>query len=110
MRLRRTPNAAVEAALRDVPLSLTSPLVLHPGGLVLLVAMGTVAFHLALQCRAEAPELGDATIVGVTALRAGRDLDAWRALLQPSSTIITLEDDTGALHAEVCEIVAHSVC
>lgn len=72
---------------------------------VRFVVMGTVSLFLALECVKASPVFKHAPISVVPALNAPlppSDLSCWRSLLASHSTIMCIEDDTGALHRHVC--------
>lgn len=117
VRLRRTPCPAIEA-LCDQALKgahpVSSLLELSPDAVavdasprgVAFVTIGTVPTELALKCR-DAWAKG-AKIVVVPSINGGTEIGAWRSALfgtvdAPVDTIITIEDDAGALRSLVAQ-------
>lgn len=71
------------------------------------VVMGSVGLFLALECVKSSAAFARAPISVVSALNAQlshSDLASWKQLLSSFSTVICIEDDTGALHRHVCQL------
>jgi deoxyxylulose-5-phosphate synthase len=78
------------------------------GASVCFVVMGTVGLFLALQC-VESKTFQNSTICVVSALNvplSSPHTSSWKSLLSSHSTVICIEDDTGALHRHVCVMCA----
>ena len=114
-RLRRTPDPELAAIFDDAACgvySLDLPVVLRQSAgeatpFVVFVTMGTVATSLALRCVKELPGFSGASLVTVPALNTPSvDEDLWRGLLAGVHSVVSIEDDRGALKAFLCERLA----
>lgn len=77
------------------------------GANVCFVVMGTVGLFLALECVKSSKVFENACISVVSALNvplAPSDVSAWRSLLSSHSTLVCIEDDSGALYRQVCSM------
>jgi len=70
-----------------------------------IITMGGVATTLALKCVQEEKIFQDATIYVCTSLNYGYDLNHWRHAFENVNTVVTIEDDVGALRSFVSEMI-----
>ena len=114
-RLRRTPCPAL-CVVDEAAQGLYSPsvpvVVRQPDALtepfVVFVTMGTIGTDLALRCVKEVPGFRGANIIVVPALNMPTvDEALWAGLFRSAHSVITIEDDAGALRAFVLERLAH---